>query len=99
MSAVQVFWKHWGKGEIAHNEQFLLFPQCFFFFFEALSAIFIKFKNVICKVSEFENVSFGKGLNKFWGTLYGETYHTYGACVTLTFDITYMKLENGTSTH
>ena len=21
--------KHWGKGEIARNEQFLLFPRCF----------------------------------------------------------------------
>ena len=29
VSAVQIFWKHCGKGEIAHNEQFLLFPQCF----------------------------------------------------------------------
>ena len=28
-SAVQDFWKHCGKGEIARNEQFLLFPQCF----------------------------------------------------------------------
>ena len=25
----QVFWKNCGKGEIAHNEQFLLFPRCF----------------------------------------------------------------------
>ena len=25
----QAFWKHCGKGEIARNEQFLLFPQCF----------------------------------------------------------------------
>ena len=25
----QAFWKHVGKGEIARNEQFLLFPQCF----------------------------------------------------------------------
>ena len=28
-SAVQVFEKTVGKGEIARNEQFLLFPQCF----------------------------------------------------------------------
>ena len=28
--AIQVFLKTlWGKGEIACNEQFLLFPQCF----------------------------------------------------------------------
>ena len=25
----QAFWKHCGKREIARNEQFLLFPQCF----------------------------------------------------------------------
>ena len=25
----QAFWKHFGKKEIARNEQFLLFPQCF----------------------------------------------------------------------
>ena len=35
------------KGEIAHNEQFLLFPQCFPLFGE-LSAIFIKSKIVDC---------------------------------------------------
>ena len=30
VSAVKVSLKHWGgRGEIAHNEQFLLFPQCF----------------------------------------------------------------------
>ena len=29
VSAVQGFWKHCGKGGIAHNEQFFLFPQCF----------------------------------------------------------------------
>ena len=29
MSAVQVFWEHCEKGEIARNKQFLLFPQCF----------------------------------------------------------------------
>ena len=29
VSAVQDFWKHCGKGEIARNEQFLLFRQCF----------------------------------------------------------------------
>ena len=29
LSAVQVFENSVGKGEIGHNEQFLLFPQCF----------------------------------------------------------------------
>ena len=29
MSAAQVFWKHCGKGEIARNKQFFLFPHCF----------------------------------------------------------------------
>ena len=29
VSAVQVFENTMGKGEIARNEQFLIFPQCF----------------------------------------------------------------------
>ena len=43
MSVVQLFWKTLGTEEILHNEQFLLFPQCFYLFGE-LSAIFIKLK-------------------------------------------------------
>ena len=42
-----------GKGEIAHNEQFLLFPQCFVYLYIELSAIFIKFKIVGCKLLQF----------------------------------------------
>ena len=35
-SAVQAFCKYWGKkGEIARNEQFLLFPKCFLLFWGA----------------------------------------------------------------
>ena len=49
----------WKKGEIARNEQFLLFQQCFLTFWE--TAIFIKFKIVICKLFQFGRV-FGKGL-------------------------------------
>ena len=43
------------KQEIAHNKQFLLFPQ---FFLPACktSAIFIKFEIVICKLNEFGRV-------------------------------------------
>ena len=44
-----------GKGEIAHNEQFFLFPQ-FFHPFGELSAIFIKFEIVICKLFQLERV-------------------------------------------
>ena len=44
-----------GKEEIAHNEQFLLFPQCFKPFGE-LSAIFIRFEIVICKLFAFGRV-------------------------------------------
>ena len=29
LSAVQAFENTMGKGEIAHNKQFFLFPQCF----------------------------------------------------------------------
>ena len=28
-STINFFWKHCGKGEIARNNQFLLFPECF----------------------------------------------------------------------
>ena len=44
-----------GKGEIAHNEQFLLFQQCFQPTGE-LSAIFIKFEIVFCKLFQFGTV-------------------------------------------
>ena len=37
-----------GKKEIACIKQFLLFPQCFFYSYEELSDIFIKFKIVFC---------------------------------------------------
>ena len=50
-----------GKGEIARNEQFLLFPQCFYLF-EELSVIYIKFENDVCKLFQFGrvyNMSFG----------------------------------------
>ena len=44
-----------GKGEIARNEQFLIFPQCFYPFGEP-SAIFIEFKIVVCKLFQFGRV-------------------------------------------
>ena len=53
------------KGEIACNEQFLLFPQCVFYQFEELSSILIKFEIVVCNLFQFgrvESFSFGKGL-------------------------------------
>ena len=43
-----------GKGEIARNEQFLLFPQCFLF--QELSAIFNRYKTVVCKLFQFQRV-------------------------------------------
>ena len=42
-----------GKEEIARNEQFLLFPQCFFYTFGEVSAMFIKFAIVVCKLFQF----------------------------------------------
>ena len=44
-----------GKGEIAYNEQFLLFPQCLLSFRE-LFAFFIKFEFVVCKLFQFGRV-------------------------------------------
>ena len=42
----------WKKGEIARNEQFLLFPQCL----PLVSVIFIKFKIIVWKLFQFERV-------------------------------------------
>ena len=44
-----------GKGEIAYNEQFLLFPTVFYLF-EELSAIFNKTEIVICELFQFGRV-------------------------------------------
>ena len=57
-----------GKGQNAHNKQFLLFPQCFLPFWST----FIKFEIVIGKVFQFEriwNLSFEKGLRNSSTTL------------------------------
>ena len=43
------------KEEIAHNEQFLLFPQCFLSFQRALCH-FIKFRIAVCKLFQFGRV-------------------------------------------
>ena len=45
-----------GKGEIAGNEQFLLFPLSVFYPFEKLSAIFVKFEIVVCKLFQYGSV-------------------------------------------
>ena len=53
-----------GKGEIAHHKQFLLCHSVFYPIGE-LSAIFIKFRTVICKCFSLEEskiLLFGKGL-------------------------------------
>ena len=53
-----------GKGEIARNEQFLLFPQCFLLFRRTFWH-FIKFEIVVCKLFQFGsvyNLSSGYGL-------------------------------------
>ena len=46
-----------GKGEIACNEQFLLFSQGFYPFVE-LPTILIKFEIVVCKLFAFESLKF-----------------------------------------
>ena len=55
-----------GKGEIAPNEQFHLFPQCFLPFWRTFRH-FNQLEFVICRLSQFErvkNLLFGKGLNR-----------------------------------
>ena len=44
-----------GKGDIALDKQFLLFPQCFLPFWRTFS-IFIKFGIVVCKLFQFGRV-------------------------------------------
>ena len=65
---VQVFIKKTaGKGEIARNEEFVLFPQCYLPFWRTF-AIFMKFKIVVCRLFQFgkvQNLSFRKGLIRF----------------------------------
>ena len=51
----QAFENTVGKGEIARNEQFLLFPQCFLPVWIAF-AIFVKFEIVVCKLFQFGRV-------------------------------------------
>ena len=56
VSAVQVILKYtFGKGEIAHNEQFLLFAQYFRPILRT-SCCFIKFEIVVCKFFQFGRV-------------------------------------------
>ena len=44
----------WKKGEIVHNEQFLLFSQCFPTVWTTF--IFIKFKMVVCCLFQYGRV-------------------------------------------
>ena len=40
-----------GKGEIARNKQFLLFPQFFLSIWKTFCHFFINFKIVVCKLN------------------------------------------------
>ena len=57
-----------GKGEIARNKQFLLFPQCFLPFLRNFLPFFVQLNIVACKLFQLgrvQNLSFGKGLTKW----------------------------------
>ena len=57
-----------GKGEIARNEQFLLFPV-FNTHLQNFLPFFIQFKIVVCNLFQFggvKNLLFGKSLNLCW---------------------------------
>ena len=47
-----------GKGEIARNEQFLLFPQCFLPIWRTYCHFFFKFEIVDCKLFQFGSLKF-----------------------------------------
>ena len=54
-----------GKGEIARNKQFLLFPQCFLLKRTAVSQFFYDFDIISLSAADFEKPKFGisgKGL-------------------------------------
>ena len=52
---IQAFENTVGKGEIARNEQFLLFPQCFLPVWITFCH-FIKFEIVVCRLFQFGKV-------------------------------------------
>ena len=56
MSAVQVFWKHFGEKEKLLVMSNFSFSGSVFYLFGEFSAIFIKFEIVICKVFQFGRV-------------------------------------------
>ena len=53
---LQTFENIAGKGEIARNEQFLLFPHSVFYLYGELSAIFFKFEIVVLKLFQIGSV-------------------------------------------
>ena len=64
VSAVQVYWKHWEKEKLLVVSNFC-FSHSVLYLFGELSAIFIKFYVVVCRLIQFGrdwNLSFGKGL-------------------------------------
>ena len=56
VSAVQVFLKHCGKRRNCSLTSNFSFSHCVFYPFGELSAIFIRFENVVCKLFEFGRV-------------------------------------------
>ena len=51
----RAFWKHWEKEKLLVTSNFS-FTYSVFYPFRELSAIFIKFKIVVCKLFQFEPV-------------------------------------------
>ena len=56
VSAVQAFWKHWGKRRNYSEGAISPFPTLVFHLCRKLSAIFIKFDIVVCKLFQFGRV-------------------------------------------
>ena len=55
VSAVQAFWKHWEKEKLLVTSNFS-FSHSVFYPFGELSAIFINFEIVVCKLFQFGRV-------------------------------------------
>ena len=77
-----------GKGEIAHNEQFLItsnfsFSHNVFYLFGELAAIFIKSKIVVCQSFEFGRVNVWEMLKETLTKT--DTYNNTSSCWIGTF--------------
>ena len=86
-----------GKGEIAHNEQFLLFPQCFLLN-QIIVSVYPMFNTISLFAAELEEPKIGisdKGFSKmfylFMCSLCSYIYEKHRGCVSVCDFVSYAK--------